>query len=1051
MAKEYQSATLIDALFDFDGGVNQTRSPLKLDPNIMAHAVNVTVRNDFATHRPPYNKRILTYENDVTRAMVEGGLFQGACFYIADSPPPSLIAAISGRLFQFTIVLNTVNVALVDGGVTQDPNVLQAWLWQAENYVIWNDGINNPVFFDGSTCIQSDFGFQSTSATFVVPAIGSSITKAFATVTGIAIGSHLDFQDTTTPFNSGVMVVTDIGNPNPLDVTLQNINGNPGDNIATPLWTGTELPPGRMGVYGLGRVWESLIDGRQFIASDVVAGSSGTPSLNGRDAVLQMTENSFLASGGTFVVPGALGAIQAMIFTATLDASLGQGPLQVLTDTTVFSCNTPTDRTTWQTVTNPILTQSLITNGGKGQNSTVSANGDIMFRAIDGIRSLILGRRDFDVWGNCPISYEVDDILRLDDPGLLRYGSAMVHDNRLLMTTHPIIHPQGIYWKGLVPLNFDPVSTLRGKLPSVYDSGIWTGINVLQLVLGQFNDVERGFAFVLNTTTGATKIELWELMDDGAYDNDGLNDIPIIWNLRSASLKFGQTDPRQRQLLALKDGEIYIEDLIGQVDFVARYWPDQYPCPVPWFAWSECQLAYSPTLSKVGFRPRMGMGEPSGNPCDVSNNRPLREFYTFQYDLTVTGHCRFLGGRFKAVTQPQPEFAPQQCSPVCGLKPNKAVNPQPANLVPGIPITNVALSWSNGGRATSYNVYFNGVFQGNQTGTSFFIPTSLYSLKTYSWRIDSVNASGITTGDTWSFTTGFIPLAYAPVTAVATWTDKNGSHNGDLATFQSTADAATVSLISIVNQNLTSISNLQSFPALAALDISFNQLTALDVTGCNALTRLTCNDNLFTSFDATGAPELTELLIFDNAALTTLKVIGMTALDHLDCSFCGLSTLNVSGCVNLTFIACDNNASLASINLTVCPRLDSLLCNSCAITALDFSGCTLLTQLICYNNPIVSLDVTNCQILSIFHAFSSASLTTVNATGCTFLTSVLLYNCALSVATVNAMLVVLDAEAVVGAVDLSAQTPAAPPDAGPPDGAAAKASLITKGWAVTTD
>ena len=90
MAKEYTPATLVDALFDFDGGVNQTRSPLKLTPDILAHAVNVTVRNDFATHRPPYHKRILTYENDVTRALVEGGLFQGACFYIADTPPPSL-------------------------------------------------------------------------------------------------------------------------------------------------------------------------------------------------------------------------------------------------------------------------------------------------------------------------------------------------------------------------------------------------------------------------------------------------------------------------------------------------------------------------------------------------------------------------------------------------------------------------------------------------------------------------------------------------------------------------------------------------------------------------------------------------------------------------------------------------------------------------------------------------------------------------------------------------------------------------------------------------
>lgn len=683
MATEFKVATLVDALFDFDGGTNQSRSPLKLSPDIMARAVNVTVRNDFATHRPPFHKRILTYENDVTKALVEGGLFQGACFYISDTPPPSLIASISGMLFQFEIILNTVTVYRIDGGTTQDPSVLQAWVFQAENYIIWNDGINNPVFWaEGYTAWRSDYGVAFTVSTFTVPAIGYTVTTGFAVVsgaTGPSIGNNVYFGDANG--NSGSMIVTDVSGSN---VTLMNNNaGVAGGTVPnlTP-FRGCNLPPGRMGTYGMGRVWMSLIDGRQFIASDADGGSSGIsqiasaamlllippvnlPYNDDRDAVLNITENSFLAGGGTFVVPGNLGYIQAMIFAATLDVSMGQGPLQVLTATTVFSCYTPTDRTTWQTVTNPILTQSLITNGGKGQNSTVSANGDIIFRAIDGIRSLILGRRDFDTWGNAPISEEVSDILNLDDPGLLRYGSAIVHDNRLLMTTHPIIHPQGVYWRGLVPLNFDPVSSLRGKLPSVYDSGIWTGLNALQLVLGQLNDVERGFAFVLNTTTGANRIELWELMDEGHYDNDGVNDIPIVWRFKSASLKFGQNDPRQRQLLSLKDGEIYIEDLVGTCNFTAQYWPDQYPCPVPWFSWSECQTSDSPTLSQVGFRPRMGLGEPDATACDNSNNRPLKEFYSMQFDVEISGHCVFLGGRFKVDTRPQPEYAPQICSPVC--------------------------------------------------------------------------------------------------------------------------------------------------------------------------------------------------------------------------------------------------------------------------------------------------------------------------------------------------------------------------------------------------
>ena len=316
-------------------------------------------------------------------------------------------------------------------------------------------------------------------------------------------------------------------------------------------------------------------------------------------------------------------------------------------------------------MTTPILTEALITNGGKGQDSTQVSNGDLMFRAINGLRSLILGRRDFNVWGNTPVSMEVDDVLRLDDPGLLRFASSLVFDNRLLLTTHSIKDKVGVYWKGIVPLNFDPVSTLRGKLPSVYESGIWNGLNVLSLVLGTFNDVERAFVFVWNALT--TSIEMWEIpkdKDTNYYDNNGTADIPITWNVDSSSLKFGQDDPRKRQLLRLADGEIQVDDLVGTVCFDVYYKPDQYPRWVPWFSWCTCQDT-TPVNSQPGFRPRMGLGEPDAKVYDLSNNRPLREAYTYQVRIVVKGHCTIIGARFKAVTIPQPSFAPQITKPVC--------------------------------------------------------------------------------------------------------------------------------------------------------------------------------------------------------------------------------------------------------------------------------------------------------------------------------------------------------------------------------------------------
>ncbi len=88
-------------------------------------------------------------------------------------------------------------------------------------------------------------------------------------------------------------------------------------------------------------------------------------------------------------------------------------------------------------------------------------------------------------------------------------------------------------------------------------------------------------------------------------------------------------------------------------------------------------------------------------------------------------------------------------------RPSKPINPSPSN---GAPI-NTNVSWSNGGGATSYLVYFgtdstpdSGEYKGEQSGTSYDPGTLAYST-TYYWRIDAKNSAGTTTGDVWSFRT----------------------------------------------------------------------------------------------------------------------------------------------------------------------------------------------------------------------------------------------------------------------------------------------------------
>lgn len=672
--KPFTADTVEDSFAGFEAGMNSGDAPMRLPKNQLAFSTNGTVRGGYLTHRPPFSIQSLDFGGDANlKNNFVSGLFQGSCYYKPDSGSESLIASVSGRLFQLTPsggvwIVKDISIP----GDLNDASVTQAWLWQAEKWIIVTDGTTAlPIFFDGTSSrrsIGNTIPYLTILTPFNVPANGANtiaLTLSAAPAPQWPVGTPITglFGEYEVQSLAGTTLVLK---------RTSSLIVNTGDPIAANAMIYPELPAGRMGAYGMGRVWMSLIDGKQFVAGDIVGGPSGTVANNNRDAVLRVSENTYLAGGGYFTTPGAWGDIRAMIFASTLDVSLGQGPLQVMTPTRCFSCQAPTDRMTWATITNPILTESLISNGSESHYGTVNANGDILFRAVDGIRSLILGRRDFATWGNVPISSEMDRVLSLDAQELLRYSSAIVFDNRMIMTCGPF--PQvghGVFHTGLIALNFDPVSNLRGKAPSIYD-GLWTGINTLQLVVGRFSATERAFAFTYNL--GLKQIELYEILTtskdvfstvewpDSAdvYDNSNR---PIVWTGESPVM-FKAAQGQGQNFHRLLEGEVIVDNLVGTVDFSVLFKPDQYPCWTEWFSWSECALNDS-GLSKPQFRPRMGLGEPPSKPCDPSTSRPMREGFTFQIKIIVRGHCRVLGARFKAVTMPQPVFAKQSCKPSC--------------------------------------------------------------------------------------------------------------------------------------------------------------------------------------------------------------------------------------------------------------------------------------------------------------------------------------------------------------------------------------------------
>ena len=404
------------------------------------------------------------------------------------------------------------------------------------------------------------------------------------------------------------------------------------------------IPCGKAWAYSQGRIWTSLANGTQFIAGNNVGSSTGTAANNFLDAILYTTQNDLLSNGGTFSIPGNFGKIAAMVVAPVLNVQLGQGPLQVFTPQCVFSVNAPADMTTWAASTTPIVTVSLIGSGGVSQWAAIQVNGDIIARSHDGIRSLTIASLDFYKWNNTLCGNEVDRAIQDDNDDLLNWCSEATFDNRVIVGSSPINGVNGVYFQNAVAMNLDTVSNLQTKSPAVWESQ-WTGLNALQWMTGVFGNNIRCFYFTSNGTT----IGLSELLKtkDG---QDVLGATKTTWQFESALLFAGNESSGDYNLLRLEDGEIYVRNIIGDVDFTVEFRSDYDTLWHTWYSWSVSNSDFSKP-----YFVRMGLGNPIGG-ASVSGSQ-YRDGYNFQLRVTVNGSANFMGGMFKASIVSQSEFA----------------------------------------------------------------------------------------------------------------------------------------------------------------------------------------------------------------------------------------------------------------------------------------------------------------------------------------------------------------------------------------------------------
>lgn len=393
-----------------------------------------------------------------------------------------------------------------------------------------------------------------------------------------------------------------------------------------------EVPIGGPMAYGKGRLW--VAHDSEYVGGDLAYSTDA-----GRDAVIQFTENTFLNEGGAFSV--ANGPITGLAFGANLDTSLGDGDLLVFTPLSTYAFSAPVDREQWKDLTYPIQRFALLNFGSTTQNAIVPVNGDLFFRSLDGVRSLIYARRDFNEWGNTPISRQIPRALQYDTTQWLYAASAINFDNRLLMTTQPQrVNNRGVFHRGLVVLDFNLVSGMGPKYPPAWE-GVWTGQRILQVIATRVGREDKAYMLVLDE---ADKIGLVEITKDGKFDYDGVDDVPTQWILETRSVIFGDALGQKR----LMSGEQWYDEVMGNITATVRYRSNESACWATWAQWTDCaeyrncEPGYPcQTIQylKPAARSRRALPQPPDQ-TDPQTGQFTRMGYEFQVRYELTGRLR---------------------------------------------------------------------------------------------------------------------------------------------------------------------------------------------------------------------------------------------------------------------------------------------------------------------------------------------------------------------------------------------------------------------------
>ena len=174
-------------------------------------------------------------------------------------------------------------------------------------------------------------------------------------------------------------------------------------------------------------------------------------------------------------------------------------------------------------------------------------------------------------------------------------------------------------------------------------------------------------------------------------------------------------------------------------------------------------------------------------------------------------------------------------------------------------------------------------------------------------------------------------------------------------------EAALVTHIEVINQEIESLVGIEHFTNLESLICYRNSIPNLDLSKNTKLTYLSCHNNQLAALDLSENTKLTYLDCSDNQ-LNTLDLSDNSKLTTLWCSVNQLETLVVSRNTALIELRCYRN-QLTALELPNSTALTQLYCFENQLTTLELTNSTALTQLDCYSNQLETLVVSSNTVL----------------------------------------------------------------------------------------